>query len=82
MSLRRRLVVGMLALLVAGWRVAPSIIRRLLVMSLGLAIPLFVLFADRDEIRDFSIATAAIYATCCFGARRLWAMERPAASPA
>ena len=62
---------------VAGWRPSPSAIRRLLATSLVLLIPLFFLYADRDEIRDFSLATAAIYATCCYGARRLWAVDRP-----
>jgi hypothetical protein len=70
------LVIPFLALLVAGWGPAPTVIRRLLATSLALTIPLFVLFAERDEIRDFSLCSAAIYATCCFGARRLWSIER------
>jgi hypothetical protein len=71
------LVIPLLVLLIAGWTPSPSAIRRMLVTSLVLLIPLFLLYADRDEIRDFSLATAVIYATCCFGARRLW--ERSAA---
>ena len=66
------LVIPLLVLLIAGWTPSPSAIRRMLATALVLLIPLFLLYADRDEIRDFSLATAVIYATCCFGARRLW----------
>jgi hypothetical protein len=74
------LVIPLIALLAAGWPSAPTIIRRLLAMSFVLTVPLFILFAEHDEIRDFSIASAPIYAMACFGARRLYASDRVAAA--
>jgi hypothetical protein len=72
------LVIPTVAVLVAGWGPSPTVIRRLLVTSLAFAFPLFILFCDRDEIRDFSLASAPIYAMACFGARRLYALDRAA----
>jgi len=75
MGVHPLLILPLLVLLIAGWQPSPSAIRRLLVTSLALLIPLFALYAERDEIRNFSLATAAIYGMCCFGARRLWAVD-------
>jgi hypothetical protein len=70
------LLIPLVVLLVAGWGSSPSAIQRMFVTSAVFLIPLFVLYADRDEIRDFSLASAPIYAMACFGARRLYALDR------
>lgn len=65
-------VVGLVAM---GWPESPPIVRSMLVTSLILVVPLVLLFAARDELRNFSIVFPGLYAVGCAGMRRLYATD-------
>jgi hypothetical protein len=66
------LVLPAAALVAAGWPAAPVVVRRMLVTSLALTLPLLLAFSYRDEMRNLSIAFPALFAVGCFGVRRLY----------
>jgi hypothetical protein len=67
------LIATAVGLIAAGWPSSPPIVRRMLVTSLAICLPLLLLFVARDELRDLSIAFPSLYAVSCAGIGNLYA---------
>jgi hypothetical protein len=73
------LVVPLLVLLLEGWRRRAPDLKLLLGISAGINLPLFFLFAWRDETRNLSVMYPALYLNVCAALLTLYrARERAA----
>lgn len=55
-----------------GWRTQPRELRRLTILSCACVLPLFVLFAFGDEIRNLSLVFPAVYLSGCHSVGKLY----------